>query len=72
MTVSLKILIAGVAPVLTVPDACMVGLVRIQPNQLKRLLALSLILTDRPMGAVRSGPVRSTKRRGSPCMGLAT
>ena len=64
--------VADVSPILTIPDACMIGLVRIQPDQLKRLLPLTLTLPDRPMGAVRSVHVRSTKWCGSPCMGLAT
>ena len=64
--------VADVSLILTVPDACMTGLVRIQHNQLRRLLAFSLILTDRPMGAVHSGHDWSTKWRGSPCMEFTT
>ena len=55
-----------------IPDASMIGLVRIQPHHIKRLLALSLSLADRPMGAVRSFTNHSTNWRGSPCMGFAT
>ena len=57
---------------LTSPNVCIVGLVRNQPKQLECVLALSLIWTDRPMGAVRPVPIRSKKWRGSACMGLTT
>ena len=62
--------VADVSFILTVPDACMIGLVRIQHSQLERLLAFSLIFADRPMGAVRSVHVCSTNWRRSPCMGF--
>ena len=51
-----SIFVADVSPILTIPDACMIGLVRAQPNQLESLLALSINWTDRPMGAVGSRP----------------